>query len=221
MSRCFCLNNQIMDVYNRTNILNQIPIQKILLSKNFVERALGFHFRGETRISRHCVRRPHLPLVETKGEWRKLTNGRAPFYNHVAIEKGSRQLRREGKLECLDKAWKCVYVCVRERGSALGWQGVSSCKLGGNMCVCVRERVWIWSKKQANGVNFSFFILFPILGPHRRSEGKQKGVLDVDVWLDDSFHKRLWRKYILPNVGLNLNIGFGLYFCTLTFKCVY
>jgi len=141
VSRCFCLNNQIMDVYNRTNILNQIPIQKILLSKNFVERALGFHFRGETRISRHCVRRPHLPLVETKGEWRKLTNGRAPFYNHVAIEKGSRQLRREGKLECLDKAWKCVYVCVRERECSWLARGEFLQTRGKYVCVCERESV--------------------------------------------------------------------------------
>ena len=139
-----------------------------------------------------------------------MANERAPFYNHVAIEKGSRQLRREGKLECLDKVWKGVRVCVfeneREIESILGWQGVSSCKLGGNLCLWVCVCVRIWSKKQANGVNFSFFILSPILGPHR-SEGKQKGVLDVDVWLDDSFHKRLRRKYILPNGWLYLYVG--------------
>ena len=155
-----------------------------------------------------------------------MANERAPFYNHVAIEKGSRQLRREGKLECLDKVWKgvreCVYVCVcvcvcvrerereRERERDYSWLARGEFfQTRGKfvlVCMCVYVCVRIWSKKQANGVNFSFFILSPILGPHR-SEGKQKGVLDIDVWLDDSFHKRLGRKYILPKGWLILNIG--------------
>ena len=53
----------------------------------------------------------------------------APFYNHVAIEKGSRRgiCEERGKVGCLDKVWrgcagadkagtdggKCVRACVR------------------------------------------------------------------------------------------------------------
>lgn len=138
---------------------------------NFIKPFPAFAFRGETHISRHCVRRPHLWLVERKV---KLPMGSLHFTTTTTspLKRGRGSLRKR-KLECLDK------VCVERR----------------------KPFVWEKRKKLAERERFraiGWTSQFPFhYVPHREERDERtKGSLDVDVLLADPFYRKKASKEI-------------------------